>query len=220
MKLPLSEYKTIIFDCDGVILNSNKVKTQAFYLAALPYGEKAANKLVEYHVARGGISRYKKFEWFIETFQSEDKTNRLQELLDNYAKFVLDGLMKCEIANGLAELRQKTRKARWLVASGGDQNELRDVFSSRGIFELFDGGIFGSPDSKDTILDREISNGNILQPALFLGDSKYDHVASKRADLDFVFVNYWTEFRGWEQYCDENAIIVRSSLESLSLVKS
>ncbi|MFA3790789.1 HAD family hydrolase [Aliiglaciecola sp. SL4] len=216
MKLPLSEYKTIIFDCDGVILNSNKVKTQAFYLAALPYGEEAANKLVEYHVARGGISRYKKFEWFIESFESEDKPIRQQELLDNYAKFVLDGLMKCEIVNGLAALRQKTSKARWLVASGGDQKELRDVFSSRGLFELFDGGIFGSPDSKDTILEREISNGNILQPALFLGDSKYDHVASKQANLDFVFVNYWTEFKGWEQYCDKNAIIVRPSLESLS----
>ncbi len=27
------EYKSIVFDCDGVILNSNKIKTRAFRLA-------------------------------------------------------------------------------------------------------------------------------------------------------------------------------------------
>lgn len=55
-----------------------------------------------------------------------------------------------------------------LIVSGGDQAELRDVFSQRGISEWFDGGIFGSPDSKDEILARELANGNIDQPALFV----------------------------------------------------
>ncbi len=42
------KYKSLIFDCDGVVLNSNKAKTEAFYKAALPYGEQAASALVEY----------------------------------------------------------------------------------------------------------------------------------------------------------------------------
>ena len=50
---------TSFFDCDGVILNSNKVKTNAFYKIALEYGDESAKKLVNYHIKNGGISRYK-----------------------------------------------------------------------------------------------------------------------------------------------------------------
>ena len=56
----LSSYKTIIFDCDGVILNSNKVKTQAFFDLAKPWGIQAQNMLTDHHVNNGGISRHKK----------------------------------------------------------------------------------------------------------------------------------------------------------------
>ena len=28
--IEISKYKSLIFDCDGVILNSNKIKTDAF----------------------------------------------------------------------------------------------------------------------------------------------------------------------------------------------
>lgn len=66
MKNKLIEYKTLVFDCDRVILNSNKVKTEAFYQSALAYGEQAAQALVEYHIANGGISRYKKFAYFLD----------------------------------------------------------------------------------------------------------------------------------------------------------
>jgi len=123
--------------------------------------------------------------------------------------------LNCEIAEGLHDLREQTHEANWLIVSGGDQNELRDVFENRNISSLFNGGIYGSPDTKDEILEREIANGNIISPALFLGDSEYDHVASSRADLDFVFLSYWTEFKGWERFCTESDITVFSSLGSL-----
>ncbi len=56
--MTLADYSTLIFDCDGVILDSNRVKTAAFFSAASPYGELVAAKLVEHHVAHGGVSRY------------------------------------------------------------------------------------------------------------------------------------------------------------------
>ena len=36
------DYKTIVFDCDGVILNSNKLKTDAFRIVAKNYGDEEA----------------------------------------------------------------------------------------------------------------------------------------------------------------------------------
>lgn len=147
IQLNPASYATLVFDCDGVLLDSNKVKTQAFYQAALPYGEIAAQALADYHVANGGVSRYKKFSYFLEhivTKHIEGVT--LENLLDRYAEFVRSGLLSCDVAIGLQELRDNTPNTRWLVVSGGDQAELREIFTQRKLDGLFDGGIFGSPD--------------------------------------------------------------------------
>jgi beta-phosphoglucomutase-like phosphatase (HAD superfamily) len=57
-------YKTLVFDCDGVILDSNQIKTEAFNRVGLQFGSEAANELVSYHLQHGGVSRYQKFEYF------------------------------------------------------------------------------------------------------------------------------------------------------------
>lgn len=184
----IGRYQVLVFDCDGVILNSNKIKTEAFYRAALPYGEEAARALTEYHIDNGGISRYKKFAYFLDTIvpQAVTKTpySNLPDLLSTYSAIVRQELLTCEVTPGLHAFRNQNTHMRWLIVSGSDQEELKDVFAERGLSELFDGGIFGSPNTKDEILTREIRNNNICQPALFIGDSKYDYQAAMTAGLD------------------------------------
>jgi phosphoglycolate phosphatase-like HAD superfamily hydrolase len=210
-------YNSLVFDCDGVVLNSNRVKTKAFYEAALPYGEGPAQALVDHHVANGGVSRYRKFEYFLNQLVPPDAIGPgLEELLDVYARKVREGLIECEADSGLFELREQTPSTSWFIVSGGDQAELREVFSEKGLDHLFDGGIYGSPDTKDEILARELRAGRIVRPALFIGDSRYDHEASVNAGLDFVFVNQWTEFAGWKSYCDEHNVDFVASLRDLA----
>lgn len=213
MNKPIQVYKTLVFDCDGVVLNSNKIKTQAFYKATQHFGHEAAQALVEYHVSNGGISRYAKFEYFITQILQQSFNETLnQDLLERFASAVKQGLMNCEIAVGLEQLKLSTSNANWLIVSGGDQQELREVFTARELTKFFEGGIFGSPDTKDSILAREIDNGNISQPALFLGDSKYDYQAAKNADLDFVFLSKWTEVKDHESWCSAQNLSVINSL--------
>ncbi|MBE0470630.1 MAG: HAD family hydrolase, partial [Methyloprofundus sp.] len=127
----ISEYKTLVFDCDGVVLNSNKIKTQAFYEATKHFGHELAQSLVDYHVANGGISRYAKFEYFITQILQQSFDDELnQDLLERFAAAVKQGLMNCEIAEGLEQLKAKTPNANWLIVSGGDQQELREVFAA------------------------------------------------------------------------------------------
>ncbi len=193
----IQNYKTLVFDCDGVVLDSNKIKTEAFYQAALPYGEAAAQALVHYHVAHGGVSRYKKFDHFLNVLVPEyahaTDGPGLDALLTAYAAGVQEGLLQCQVAEGLDELRTATPNSRWLIVSGGDQTELRRVFKLRDLDRFFDGGIFGSPDTKDEILAREIEDNNIVQPAVFFGDSKYDYQAAENAGLNFIFISAWSE---------------------------
>ncbi len=217
MKLPVQDYATLVFDCDGVVLNSNRVKTDAFYQAALPYGKAAAQRLVDYHVQNGGISRYAKFAYFMEHLIEPGLAGPvLEELLSRYAAEVHEGLLNCEIAPGLQALRKSTAHTRWFIVSGGDQSELREVFAARGIASLFDGGVFGSPDTKDDILLRELNNQNIQMPSLFLGDSKYDYQAATAAGLDFVFISKWSEVEDWKQWTLQHGINVVSDISELN----
>ena len=220
MNREISEYQTLVFDCDGVVLNSNKIKTQAFYEATKHFGHEPAQALVDYHVQNGGISRYAKFEYFITKILKQHLDESLnQDLLQRFAQAVKEGLMTCEMAEGLEALREKTKHANWLIVSGGDQDELREVFAARGLDKYFDGGIFGSPDTKDIILEREMVNNNVLQNALFLGDSKYDFKAADKAGLDFIFISEWSEFNNWESFTRLNSIICVAYLSSILVCK-
>lgn len=212
----LNKFNTFVFDCDGVILDSNKIKTEAFYEAARDYGHVPAQALKEYHVKNGGISRYKKFDYFLtEIVGKEADEKELNKLLDKFAGEVKKGMRSCAVAEGIEDLRNKTLHAKWLIASGGDQAELREIFKDRNLDKYFDGGIFGSPDNKNTILAREMKNRNITQPALFLGDSKYDYLAATSEKLDFLFISSWSEVSSWEKWCDTEQIMSLGKISDL-----
>lgn len=214
----LGEYKTLVFDCDGVVLDSNQLKTQAYHNTAVRHGASPAQAqaLVDHHVKFGGISRYPKYELFLREIMHQEVTDAaVKKLLDSFAEEIREGLLTCEVAPGLERLREATPNAKWLMVSGADQAELRTLFAARGLDHLFNGGIFGSPANKDTILAREVDNGNLARPAIFFGDSLYDHQAAARVELDFVFVNLWTEFAGWEEYVKSNGIEVIERLENI-----
>lgn len=222
----IASYKSIVFDCDGVVLDSNVVKTEAYFRTAKNLGasDAHAQALVDYHVRLGGISRYHKFDYYLREIVKQPVTKAaIQTLLDEFARELEVGLMECEIAEGLAELRQATPNAVWSILSGGDQEELRTLFAKRklpsgiSLEHLFDGGIFGSPDNKDEVLAREKANSNLKLPALFLGDSKYDHEAATNAGLDFIFLSDWTEVPDWKEYCASNHIAVLGSINSLRI---
>ncbi len=203
----LSKYKTLVFDCDGVILNSNAIKTKAFYDVALSYGEKNASALVTYHIQNGGISRNIKFEYFIKNILGQKVTNyALNQLLEKYGQAVQKALLTCDVTSDLGTLRQKTCHVSWMLVSGGNQNELRHVFAARNIADLFDAGIYGSPDNKHEILSKVIKKNILCFPALYVGDSQYDHVAAKESGLDFIFVAGWTDFADYNEYCQKHSI--------------
>jgi phosphoglycolate phosphatase-like HAD superfamily hydrolase len=228
----IKQYKTIVFDCDGVVLNSNIVKTEAYFRTAKKFGatDAQAQVLVDYHVKLGGISRYHKFDWFVRhvlqqaILQTKEMQNdalqksatdaAIQALLAVFSDELADGLMQCDLAKGLFDLRDKNT-ANWLILSGGDQLEIRELFAKRKIAHLFNGGLFGSPDNKDEVLAREIANENIQLPALFIGDAKYDFEAASRAGLDFVFMSDWTEVPNWQAYCADNYIESLPNIASL-----
>ena len=208
---------TIIFDCDGVILNSNQLKTKAYYKAALTsYGHELASSLTTYLTNNTGKPRGHFIDYFLKNIVSPDISELgYEELLNAVTLEIQKGLMECEVSPCLFELREKTPDTKWFVVSGGVEKELRDVFRNRSLFDLFDGGIYGGPMTKDEILSSLINKNHIKFPALFIGDSKYDYEVASRAKLDFLFVSDWSEFKDWRNFCSSNKILSINSLCNL-----
>lgn len=207
------KWNTWIFDCDGVLLNSNGVKREAMYRSALGYGSEKAKLLEEYHVNNGGIGREVKFRWFLQEIVGVNRNleKLVADLKHKYRENLWDGLMTCEVTPGIFDILARLKKegASLFVVSGADQDELREILTERELAPWFD-GIYGAPDTKDQILAREINAKIINRPAIFLGDSQYDYEASKRANLDFFFIHEWTDVANWKEFVEIESIVSKA----------
>lgn len=214
--LDLSKYQTIVLDCDGVVLNSNQTKIDAYYNTAKRMGgtDAQAQAFVDYHIKLGSIPRNDKIRHYITEIIHQPLTETLfQAFMDTFTVILDETLMQCEVAPALMDFKAATAQARWMLMSGGDQEELRQIFPRRGLDSLFELGIYGGPTKKNTHLASMIADGTIRFPALFVGDSRFDHQASTGAGLDFVFVSDWTDMPDWQSYCKQQQITVCHHLE-------
>ena len=209
-------YKTWFFDCDGVLLDSNSVKTEAFYETALKYGRDKAEAFVKYHQDRGGISRFEKFKYFFEIILGmKGFEEDLALALEEFGVRVKAKLMECQETKGLREfLGRLPKDSCKIVISGGEQSELREVFQKRKLVKYFD-NIFGSPDDKLTILKRETESNKFKVPAIFIGDTQYDYECAQNAKVNFIFMTQYTEFKDWPQYFKEKEVKIIGNLGEL-----
>jgi phosphoglycolate phosphatase-like HAD superfamily hydrolase len=215
----LSKYSSIIFDCDGVVLNSNKLKSLAFYDTVKEFGENSALQLYNYHLQNGGISRYAKFEYFVNEILETPINANVKMLLSKFSSIVSENLLKCEVLYGIEDLRSGTNGANWSIVSGGDQAELNTIFQNKGIHHFFNDGIFGSPATKYEIIRKQLAEGKYVGKTLFLGDSKLDFEVASYFGFDFVFVSQWSEMENWEVFCEDNNILsISSPIEILNVI--
>lgn len=216
--MDIQAYKTIVFDCDGVVLNSNKTKVNAYFEVAKRHGgtDEQAQAFVDHHIKKGSFPRNGKIEYYLREIVNQPvMPETVQRYITSFEEILDETLMTCEVAPGLPELKAATPQARWMLLSGGGQQELRRIFARRNLAPLFEAGIFGGPDIKEDVLSREKQNGNLQFPALFVGDSKYDYEAATLAGLDFVFLSDWTEVADWQNFCRERELLVLPSIRSL-----
>ena len=217
--IDLSSYKTIIFDCDGVVLDSNFVKAEAFALLAMPYGREVSLSLMEYHLKNPAVTRHVKIQYLIDhllpRYGFQGPYPIFESLLRDFALLLSSGLRSCELDPSLSALRDLTRSSSWLMASGAEEVELRNIMSYHKVDLLFDLGIYGGPTSKVDILTSKLRAGQIEQPSLFVGDSFYDFECSRAVGADFVYVSHWTCETEWTSFVSKYDIFAVDSLGCL-----
>jgi len=214
-----THYHTAVFDCDGVILNSNKIKSDAFRQALAAEPTECVDQFIAYHHAHGGVSRYVKFDYFytvIYPLPEIQKTIAVANALARYATIVRAALVHCETVPGVLPFLEKLNAigVRCFVNSGGDQTELREVFTERGMAHLFQ-IILGSPATKQDNLAYLCEQQFLNKPAVFFGDALSDYQAANAFNMDFIYISGCSEWQGGKVFCESNNLIQYKNFTAL-----
>lgn len=205
------------FDCDGVLLDSNSIKTDAFRSICRRFGETVAEDMVRHHVENGGVSRFVKFRrLFDEVLCRPESPGEMEGLLAEFAKLVRAGLSTATVDHSILTVTSTLSRLNTSihVVTGGLEEEVRWCLSRHGLDRVFD-GIHGSPSSKVEHLNRLLSSGT--DTAVYVGDSVHDMEVAAMLGLSSIFVSHWTETVDWRSYvADRPEIFVVDDLAALA----
>ena len=94
----------ILFDFDGVLCECMDVKTEAFAQMFESFGKDIVEKVVKHHVKYGGISRYKKIEYYYKEYLNKEISNdELNELAKKFSDFVVTKVIESDWVKGAKE---------------------------------------------------------------------------------------------------------------------
>ncbi len=184
--------KTIFWDFDGVLMDSNAVRDQGFEDVLQKYPKDDVAKLMEFHQKNGGLSRYVKFRYFFEKIRKETVTDeQVQELAKHFSiimkKLLLNPLLL--IQETLDFVKNNQDQYVMYITSGSDQEELRYLCKELQINHFFK-GIHGSPKPKKEWI-KELIEKHEYRPneCVIVGDSINDWEAAIANGIFFIGFN-------------------------------
>ena len=187
--MKVSDWQAIIFDFDGVVAESGKIKTQAFAELYQSYGDEIVAAVVQHHNQNGGMSRYRKFRYYQQHFLENPSltADEEKELDRRFSELVVEAVIACDAVPGATELiHQQATRIPLFVASGTPEVELKVIVERRGLSSYFT-EVRGAPTLKQTLV-AEIIAAHRLNPAstLMIGDALVDYESADENGLAFL----------------------------------
>ncbi len=192
----------IVFDCDGVLLDSVGIKTKAFSQLAEKFGSDIQAQFVAYHQANGGVSRVEKFKWLYHVLLRKEATEvELANMAAEFAHIIKIEMQKCPMVNGALEFLEAWHtKMPLYVCSGTPQVELQNILQQRRL-DIYFQGVYGTPPEKAVLLQTIVEKSHILPEAtLMVGDAITDFEAAQKNCTHFYGINFRADIEnitGW-----------------------
>jgi phosphoglycolate phosphatase-like HAD superfamily hydrolase len=187
---PLNDYEVYVFDCDGVILDSNSLKVGAMKRVLHGFQRFSVTEIdqcVRSFAENFGKSRFFHIRYFVDNilFLPQGEADQYYEiLLEQYSAACKQLYLAADIAPGFIEFITGLEGDKY-VASGSAQDELRWVFEQRSLDDYFK-EIYGSPTPKQEIV-ANIVNDHSGKKLVLIGDSVSDFNASVENNVQFVY---------------------------------
>ena len=184
----ITRFDALIFDFDGVLVESTDIKTRAFGALYEDYGQEIVDQVIAYHKINTGISRFRKFQYFQEKilgipYQEVDGT-----LLSNeFSKIVVDAVVESSYVVGAKKFLEVHKDLiPMFVASGTPDNELHEIVERRDMLKYFV-SVFGTPSTKGEIIKKVLQEHAFIPPrVLMIGDALADLDGARESGVGFI----------------------------------
>lgn len=185
-----SNYNCILWDFDGVLMDSMPVREHGFKEVLSSYADEDVAALIAYHRKNGGLSRYVKFRYFFETIRKETITDQeIRSLAHRFSVIMLELLMKPDllIRDPWNFIEQNHKHIDMHIVSGSDGEELGVICKTLNVDSYFK-TIVGSPTPKKKLVE-EILIKNRYDKVVLIGDSINDMEAAFANGIEFLGYN-------------------------------
>lgn len=182
--------QAVLFDFDGVIVESNAIKLEAFLSLYRGHGPEVDRAIADFYHRNGGLPRGQMLRHFDEVVLGLPRNDeRIEEMVRRVGGMVEDAVTACEeIPGALDFIRRHCDRHPLFIASGTPETELRRIVERRGWTPLF-AEVAGSPRHKTIVVADLIDRHGIdATRSVFVGDALTDLEAAQTNGLPFIGV--------------------------------
>ena len=179
--------KAIILDFDGVIVESNAIKHQAFAEIFKDFPG-FYRKMMNFHMSHNHMPRDEKFRYLYKHFLGKaDCESEVHSLVRRFRGLTRARVIKSPFVCGAMDfIRRYSKKMPLYIASATPQSELKVIVKAKGLSRYFK-GVYGAPSEKKDVI-RKVIKREGCRPCqvLFVGDSPEDHNTASVTKVDFI----------------------------------
>ncbi|WP_374429935.1 HAD family hydrolase [Ideonella dechloratans] len=178
---------TLVFDMDGVLLLSNRLKHDAMLdLFDMDAGQRL--EVERYNLGAGGIPRRQKFAHIWANILRREYGPAVEEALSSAYTRALDRrLLSVPLVEGVKTFIESCGLPCY-VCTAAPETEAYELLAKRGLAGMF-AGIYGGSKSKQSALEAIARlNNHKADRLLFFGDSQADLLAARAVGCRFVGV--------------------------------
>ncbi|MBO9484363.1 HAD-IA family hydrolase [Salinisphaera sp. G21_0] len=210
------DYDIYVFDCDGVVFDSNELKLDAMRRALFDFSDREVEQCIGYFSENFGKSRYHHVQYFLDHILQqgpEFSDSQYNHILNEYSKQCKNLYTLDRLSPGFINFVD-TLKSPLYIASGSDESELRDVFKTLNIYSKFV-EVYGSPETKSNNI-RKIVNNSGSKKIVIIGDSFSDLESAEENNIDFIFYSPFSKVKDiMKGVCSQKQYLIIDSFEDL-----
>jgi phosphoglycolate phosphatase len=180
-------FAAVIFDFDGVIVESTTLKTEAFRILFAHRGDRL-ERILDLHRRHAGVDRMTKFEMIYRDILHEPlDTPTRRDLATRFAQIVEDAVATCPMVPGATDLLTALEgHVPAAVVSATPQAELERIVARRGLGHFFK-VLCGSPPGKADAVRRLLLDEDWdAAEVLMIGDASADLAAARSNGIAFI----------------------------------
>lgn len=184
--------KNILWDFDGVILDSMPTREYGFRNIFSGFDKNLVDKLIIYHNENGGLSRFNKIKYFYnELLNQKISESEINLYADKFSQIMRKELIhkKYLIEDSVNFIIANYKKYKFHIVSGSEHAELNHLCKGLSLSQYFI-SIYGSPTHKNKLVCNLLKKENYCtSETILIGDSINDYNAATINGINFYGYN-------------------------------